>query len=176
MSLPTAFCTGAEYCLAPQVFSMNLQLWWEFRKEHKVFYCWEGESQADLWFCLILWLNWVKHIPPHLLPSTRGEVAPLSGTWETPPISKADTDPKNCFVLWWMDFFFFFSTYFATLSSWENRDHELVTLLLLVVGRVEGRLRLCHVSRESAFPAGSRNRNDVFGYHLFSIIAISVFC
>lgn len=60
---------------------------------------------------------------------------------------------------------------------------SLSPLLLLVVGRVEGGVRvwseltsLCHVHRESVIPACSGNRNYVFGYHLFSISAISIFC
>lgn len=79
-----------------------------------------------------------------------------------------------------MDFKKKFSTYFATFNSWESTDHELVASAATWVGRVEEGdglrnklITLCPAHRQSAFPAGSGNRNCVFGYHTFSIIDIS---
>lgn len=84
-----------------------------------------------------------------------------------------------------MDGFYFFLLAPILLHLTVERAEimSLSPLLLLVVGRVEGGVRLWseltslwHVFRESVFPADSGNGNYVFAYHLFSIIAISIFC
>lgn len=82
----------------------------------------------------------LSHIPPHLLPLTRGDLA--QGLKESgrsccdsffwylrdSSILQGWHWPKELLCSL-MDgfFFFFFSTYFATFNSWESRDHELVT-------------------------------------------------
>lgn len=65
-------------------------------------------------------------------------VAPLSGTWETPPFFMAD--PKNCFVLWWI--IWDLASILLELTVERAEILSLSPLLLLVVGRVEGGARL----------------------------------
>lgn len=77
-----------------------------------------------------------------------------------------------------MDRFFFLKAYFATFNSWESRDNELVTSAITCNRPSCGGYNdhaseltsLWHVCMKSAFPAGSKNRNCMFRYHLFSIM------
>lgn len=157
-----------------------------------------NSSQTDLWFCLVLLLIGVNHILCTLFVIIKGkyDLRPDRISWEScgfsfwylkepAPFFRADAEPK-------MDFKNKKKkkkkqtqmTYLATFNTWESRDNELVT------SSVTGNRQSCrgyndhvseltslwHVCMKSAFPAGSRKKNPVFGYHLFSIMTISIFC
>lgn len=101
---------------------------------------------------------------------------------ESSPFPKAETELKNCFVLWWIFFFFSNKQLFCYIQ--QLSEQRLATSALTLNRQscrgcndhVRELTLLWHVCMKSAFPAGSRKRKCMFHYHLVSIMTISIFC